>query len=412
VPASRPPLTLPPVKSGSKPRSGILVPNQSQREVLSISDPPIHSRLREARGALGRPSTLAATALSHYQMAYQTAADISFAQDQSALLKSTRDLFTQLYPDDQVWLCLLEGRRLKLRRFLVTGDLEGHEDILDLGGRGIVNRVVETGEAVVVDDVGADPAYIDLSGGSMKSELAVPLRAGGRLFGVLNLESPHPQRYALDDRVLVTGIAAHLGVALAHLDQQKRLHKSILATVRTLSEMVESKDDYTEGHCQRIAKLATATGTRLGLKESAADTLYYAGLLHDIGKVAVPDAILKKPGRLTEGEFTVIKTHPGVGRRLLEGLPGLTLVARIVEQHHERWDGGGYPLGLSGEGIGLEARIISVADAYDAMTTTRPYRDSLGHAEAIRRLRDGAATQFDPTIVDVFLDVVTAQEGP
>jgi HD-GYP domain-containing protein (c-di-GMP phosphodiesterase class II) len=133
-----------------------------------------------------------------------------------------------------------------------------------------------------------------------------------------------------------------------------------------------------------------------------------AGLLHDIGKVAIPDAILRKPGPLTEEELRLMQTHTTVGRRILEGLPPMRTVARVVEQHHERFDGSGYPHALKGKEILLPARIISVVDAFDAMTSTRPYRRALGRDKAVEELRAGAGSQFDPDVVRVFLQYVLA----
>ena len=144
----------------------------------------------------------------------------------------------------------------------------------------------------------------------------------------------------------------------------------------------------------------------LGLDDRALKHLELGALLHDIGKIGIPSDILSKPGRLTLDERRLIETHPALGEGIIAPIERLQEVRPIVRHCHERWDGCGYPDGLAGEGIPLESRIILVCDAYHAMTTDRPYRKRLSHPEAVRRLNDGAGTQFDPGVVNTFLDVI------
>ena len=165
-------------------------------------------------------------------------------------------------------------------------------------------------------------------------------------------------------------------------------------------------DEYVNGHCKRLESLAVRIGERLGLPGHRLGNLSYAAFFHDVGKLKVPDSILNKPDRLTQEEFEVIKHHSSWGRDMISVKGFLKEAGRIVEQVHERLDGTGYPKGLSGDEISLEARIVSVVDSYDAMTTSRPYRLALSHQEATEELLRCAGTQFDPDVVQIFLDVL------
>ncbi len=176
-----------------------------------------------------------------------------------------------------------------------------------------------------------------------------------------------------------------------------------LAAVMAMAAAVDAKDPYTQGHSQRVGRYVVAFGRALGLETTDLARLELAALLHDVGKIAVPDAILKKEERLTNEEFAVIREHPARGERMLSGLPYLSKdILPAVRHHHERWDGRGYPDGLAGAALPPDAAIMAVADAFDAMTSTRTYRPALPVAEAARRIREGSGTQFAPHVVLAF----------
>jgi putative nucleotidyltransferase with HDIG domain len=187
------------------------------------------------------------------------------------------------------------------------------------------------------------------------------------------------------------------------MESYARLEESSLEAIETLNAAVEAKDPYTAGHSQRVQEIALAIGTQLGLDQNRLEALRLAGLFHDIGKLAVPDAILTKPARLTSDEFTLIKQHSEAGARIVGKLGRLRDAVPIIRHHHERWDGTGYPDGLAGAGIPLEAAVVGLADAWDAMTTDRPYHRALSIQEALEEVRAGRGTQFAPEVVDAFL---------
>ncbi len=182
----------------------------------------------------------------------------------------------------------------------------------------------------------------------------------------------------------------------------------------SLSLIVESRDPYTEGHCQRLARYAESLGGRLGLPEDSLQALRRGGYLHDIGKIAIPDSIFLKRGRLTEEEWRLMRQHPRIGEEICKPLGSLALVLPIIRSHHERWDGSGYPDGLRGEQIPLLARVLQLADIYDALRTQRPYKGALTPAEALEQMqREAEAGLLDPNLLAVFVryhgEIVTGQ---
>jgi putative nucleotidyltransferase with HDIG domain len=192
------------------------------------------------------------------------------------------------------------------------------------------------------------------------------------------------------------------------LDSERRHLAGQADAVRALLAALEARDSYTGEHSRAVAELALATAAALGLAEDEAGEVEQVVLLHDIGKVAVPDEILRKPGSLTDEERRIMQTHPEVGARIVASIPSLAHLAPAVRAEHERWDGTGYPDGLAAEQIPIASRICYACDAYHAMTSDRPYRPRLSPETARAELEQGAATQFDPGVVSAMLGVLPA----
>ena len=186
-------------------------------------------------------------------------------------------------------------------------------------------------------------------------------------------------------------------------ESRESLQRAYVEFVESLASSIDARDDYTAGHSRRVSDYSCAIAKAMNLDEHDIEIMRIGGLLHDVGKIGVPDSILRKPGKLTSDEMAMLRQHPTIGRRILEGVSGFQDYLPIVELHHENWDGTGYPLQQSGIRIPLCARIVHVADTYDAMTTARPYRSALTHEDAIRELQKYAAVQFDPEVVQVFI---------
>lgn len=190
------------------------------------------------------------------------------------------------------------------------------------------------------------------------------------------------------------------------MEQNEKLERITMQIVKTLSGVIEAKDTYTNGHSTRVAEYAGEIARRAGCIPSQQKDVYIMGLLHDIGKVGIPDAIVCKRAKLTDEEYGIIKEHPVLGAGILKNITDFPKLMTGARWHHERYDGTGYPDGLQGEDIPMEARMIAVADAYDAMTSKRSYRDALPQESVRRELENGRGTQFDPVFADIMLAMI------
>ncbi len=230
--------------------------------------------------------------------------------------------------------------------------------------------------------------------------------------GFIAVEAREPDDYGERELELLGGIANQAKLAVSNALAFGELERTFLSTVEALANALEAKDEYTHSHARWITDMSLRVGQELGLGPRALKRLELAALFHDIGKIGIPASVLLKPGPLSLDERTLIETHPELGERILAPIEQLADVRPIVRACHERWDGSGYPDGLRGEEIPIEARIVFACDAYHAMTTDRPYRSRLSPAEACTRLRAGAGSQFDPVVVDAVLRVLDEGATP
>ena len=266
--------------------------------------------------------------------------------------------------------------------------------------------------SISADDAGADPAELFvLREMEMQAVLLVPLVADGRIWGLVEVYDSRPRAFPAAERHLAELAAAQIGGLLAAFEHEERAQRLYRETLASLSNALEAKDAVTSQHTEEVVRLAVAVAAELELDLEAVRNVELGAVLHDIGKVRVPEAILNKPGPLTEEEWAVMRTHPEVGQRILEPIQSLQAILPIVRHHHERWDGDGYPDRLSGRAIPLGARIVAVCDAYRAMTEDRPYRAAMDEAEARRELEACAGEQFDPDCVAALLRALDWRSG-
>lgn len=188
--------------------------------------------------------------------------------------------------------------------------------------------------------------------------------------------------------------------------QHEKLEKISRQIATTLSGAIDAKDTYTNGHSTRVAKYSREISRRAGFSEEMQDDIYMMGLLHDVGKIGIPDAIINKPAKLTDEEYSIIQKHPVTGAKILKNITEFPKLSTGARWHHERFDGKGYPDGIAGEEIPMEARIIAVADAYDAMSSRRSYRDVLPQAKVREEVEKGKGTQFDPVFAEIMLSMI------
>jgi response regulator RpfG family c-di-GMP phosphodiesterase len=281
-------------------------------------------------------------------------------------------------------------------------------------GEAIAGKVLETGKAIIVDDISSMKAESDRYSG-YKSFMSfplmqVPLKTTNLSLGIINVTNRlYDQPFSKEDLENLDFIADTASVAINNQLKSIELEKSYFMTMKALAAAVEEKDRYTRGHSYRVKTYAVELAKRRGLSNEAISTIEHACVLHDIGKIGIPDAIIHKDQGLTEDEYRQIKEHPAKGERIIRVIPFLEPARPIILHHHERFDGTGYPDGIEGEEIELGARIIAIADSYDAMTTERPYRGPLPKNKAISVLKEQKGKQFDPGLVDIFVRYLMEQ---
>lgn len=280
-----------------------------------------------------------------------------------------------------------------------------------IGETGITGMVATTGKTYYAPDVRKEPNYFEIFSES-RSELVVPLKVGDRIIGVLNMEADVVDAFSEEDIKMVESVSNQAAIAIENARLYESLEHSYFDTIRALVSAMEAKDAYTRGHSERVRKLALQVGEFLGLSTEEIKMLDYAGYLHDIGKIGVSDHLLSKVEPLEAEEFDKIRLHPVIGHNMIKHVDFLSEVSGIIRHEHEKYDGSGYPDRLKGDNIPLGARIIAVADAYDAMITDRPYRKALGKHEVVRRIQEASGTQFDPRAVAAILHVIKDDGRP
>src|SRR5579884_2906034 len=237
----------------------------------------------------------------------------------------------------------------------------------------------------------------------------LPLRLKGETSGVFAVAFSAPQDLGADQRVLLATLAEQAATAVHNARLYQEIEQGYLSTIRAVVGVVDARERYAQGHSERVRALCAAAARELGLDARAAATLELAALFHDVGHVGVPEAVLNKPGALSAEEWATVRKHPLLGATMLKRVPRMEGVAQVILQHHERYDGQGYPDGLLGDEAQVSAQVLAVADAYEAMTSPRPHRPALTRQQAVAELRKNAGTQFAPRVVEAF---VRATAGP
>jgi len=314
-----------------------------------------------------------------------------------------------LHADSGV-LTLLDGERLEFECVFAAGlPPEVRGSTFPLPGSPF-ERVVKTGTTFQTPNFGGDPLPVWLSSfRALGPAVIVPVRSEQEIIGVFCLgrkRRSDASPFAEAEARLLEGIAEIGGNAIRRARLFENLEQSYLQMVISLARTMDARDTYTSGHSERISEWAEAVARDLGCGEGEVQDVRWGALLHDIGKIGVPDAILLKPGDLTGQEWAIMRRHPVIGAEILTPIGRMRGVAALVRHHQEKWDGTGYPDGLKGEEIPLGARILAVCDAYSAITDERPYQKARDHAEAVAELHQAAGTQFDPRVVEAFCRVI------
>lgn len=284
---------------------------------------------------------------------------------------------------------------------------------------GIVGDVIRTGETVLIEDVLQDKRWssrIDAESGFVTSSmLTVPLKVKTQQLGALQLLNKQGSRYFNEqDRRLATALANHSALALHNSQMYSQLYQFFISLVKTLARVLDARDPYTAGHSERVSRYSLMIAEGLHLSKEDKKELERAALLHDIGKLGIPDQVLGKTTGLTDTEYDLIKTHTTIGADILRTIEPKKLIAHSVQvalMHHERLNGSGYPNGLTDLQIPLFARIVGIADSFDAMTTDRPYKKGATYEEGLEELARCKGSHYDSQLVDVFIDEFKKQNS-
>ncbi len=281
-------------------------------------------------------------------------------------------------------------------------------------GRGPTGTAIRTAQTVINQDVQTNPNLAPWREAAIKrgyqASIALPLLDSGQAFGALTIYAVDPGAFNEEEVALLEELANDLAFGIITLRTRKEheqhaviLRQSLEQSIQTIADTVEARDPYTAGHQRRVAVLAKAIAQEMGLPEEQVSGLHLAAIIHDLGKIHIPAEILSKPGKLSRIEFELIKTHPQEGYNILKDVKFPWPIADIILQHHERMDGSGYPQGLKGEQILLEARIMAVADVVESMMSHRPYRPGLGIEAALEEIEQNRDVRYDPKVVDACL---------
>jgi putative nucleotidyltransferase with HDIG domain len=314
---------------------------------------------------------------------------------------------------DAVWLALTDGARFDL--FAALGPCDSFGSNIERLWREEAEFRARVGDVVSNNAAHQrllkerDLEYLcdELCRGCAVNSLMLPVASGESMLGVLGVYSLDMHAFSLDELSLLQELAGDIAFGITSLRTREErdrargaLDKVLFQTIEAIGLTVEKRDPYTAGHQQRVAELATAIGRAMGLAEQRLTGLRLGAVIHDIGKVYVPSEILNRPGKLSENEFGMIKSHPEVGYDIIKGVDFPWPVAQMICQHHERLDGSGYPAGLKGDEIILESRILAVADVMEAITSHRPYRPALGKGHGLEVVMAGRGTLFDAAVVN------------
>jgi putative nucleotidyltransferase with HDIG domain len=343
---------------------------------------------------------------------YEMSRALGSTLDMDELLGSTLDSALRIFDLDVGYVALRDRDVGSLEIRAVRGgdglaDTPGTEAIRS----SMAEWVVREGRPLIFNpDPAAESGQVDTLTGA-KAALCVPLVSSEGTIGAITVGSSDASyRFNSDDVRLLSTIGNHVTIAVGNIELFSSLQEAYIATVRSLAAAVDAKDTYTRGHSDKVATYSTLIAEHLGLGHDQLTALEMAAYLHDIGKIGVPEAILLKPGKLSDDEMAQMRHHPLIGANILRPVAFPWAITPIVRHHHEFWDGKGYPAGLKGEEIPLLARILCVADSYEAMTADRPYREGRSAADAIEELHRCSGTQFDPRIVETMTAVIEELE--
>jgi HD-GYP domain-containing protein (c-di-GMP phosphodiesterase class II)/pSer/pThr/pTyr-binding forkhead associated (FHA) protein len=394
----------------------------NETSVSSARQPVFETEIREPAGPgdasslLGELRPERSPSRSDFEHRFSVICDIinsiNAENDLDRLLEVVMDRVMDVISADRGYL--ISGRTPDAALMpLVSRNRRGlPEDAQDNFSRSVVLDCFRTETSLLLADPGTrmDPSESIITQ-NIQSIMAVPMSDGEETVGVLYVDRVLGSRpFSKNDLRLLSAIGNQAGVAIRRAQLTEQVETLFRDSMRTVINLVEVKDEYTYGHSERVTELAQLIWDLCGLGTEESRDIELAGLLHDVGKLAVRLDILQKPTRLTPAEYEVIRHHPVTGSAVMANVAHSEHIADAVRHHHERWDGQGYPDGLSAENIPLLARVLAIADAFDSMASARPYRNTMDWDEIIAELHQGSGTQFDPYLAERFVEALEHDE--
>ncbi|MCD6318135.1 PAS domain S-box protein [Candidatus Aerophobetes bacterium] len=349
------------------------------------------------------------------------------AKGEPELFQRICELLLQIEDFKFVWIGFLQEKTFEVKPVAYAGFERGYLSSIKLRwddskyGMGPTGRAIKEGKPFIIRDIENDPRYAPWRKEALKrgykSSISLSLSHAGEVIGALNIYSGEKDAFQDEEVEFLKEAASDIAIGIKSLRVEKELERTVKqleatteGIIWTVAKIVEARDPYTSGHQERVAKLARAIAEEMDLPQDQIKGIYMTAIIHDIGKIYVPSEILSKPGRLTKIEFYMIKTHPQYGYNMLKDVDFPWPVALTILQHHERMDGSGYPQGLSGKDIVLEARILGIADVVEAMSSHRPYRAALGIDKALDEILKNKGKLYDCEVVDTCMKLFKEKE--
>jgi HD-GYP domain-containing protein (c-di-GMP phosphodiesterase class II) len=406
------------------------MPNRSSKSIRAAKQPVPSKKAQALDRIQGLEREIAGVLLAMQEKVQQLesmsefSALLNSALDTSIVREKALEATCKLLRCETASLFLVDRNKAELYWETALGEIgkELQRTVrLPINNRSIAGYVAMTGESAVVNDIENDPRHFKAAtkkAGAFvtRNMVCVPLRIRGETIGVLQalnkVSSISDARTPIksqalfhdEDRKLLEALSHQVSIAVENSRLYENLKKSFFETVEAMAEAIEKKDHYTGGHTKRVVHYSLCISKYLNLTAEELERVRLGALLHDVGKIGIEDKILKKQSPLDDDEWTIMQKHPGLGFDIMSRVESLKDVIGGMHFHHERWDGKGYPRGLKGEQIPRIARIIAVADAYDAMVSTRPYRKGMDPKIAYDEIVKNRGTQFEPEVVDAFIE--------
>jgi putative nucleotidyltransferase with HDIG domain len=361
---------------------------------------------REFLEGIGTEPTAAHRAL---QVLYEADTAFRNIEDLTLLLDNQLGIIMESVPASRGFVFLLQRDTDQLVPYARRPVGPGTDDAELVVSQTIIQTAVRQRSSIISSDALVDERFMrskSVAALDVRSAMCAPLLNRNDVLGIVYVDSHKANAFSRRDLALFSALALKVSIAVDNSRLYGDLRNLFYNTVETLVRTIQAKDQYTAGHSTRVSRYALMIADKLGLSTKDKHELYLAAMLHDIGKIGVPDDLLNRPGHLSQDEMDRVRNHVVVGASMIEMLGEMHPIVPLIRHHHECYDGSGYPDGLRGEQIPLVSRIIAVADMYDAMTSDRPYRKRRTHQYAVEEILSSSGTKIDPKVVEAFLDML------